>query len=212
VTPKLPGVGAVAALMLAALLSVWLGIAGPINIEGLHRWQTLLASFVALAAAATAYVAAMAKVKQDKQISDEQLMRRSLALLLKLEFAVQVLRQEGRELEEKLGDWKTTSFKTVDLAISEPKEILEAWETLDLFPGDIILALRTLRAGLVLYRTDLAKFDSQVDWQKNTLASIKSNPTSRADVAAKLFIQQSSDALTAIRAGITHLTNLLTRS
>ncbi|NOJ42834.1 hypothetical protein [Bradyrhizobium australiense] len=210
--PKLPGLGPLAALLLAAALSAWLGIAGPISIEGLYRWQNLLAAFAALAAAAIAYTAAMAKVKLDRQISDEQLMRRSLAILLKVEFAIQVLRQEARELEEKLGDWKNKSFKTVDLAISEPKEILEAWETLDLFPGDLILALRTLRASLVLYRTDLAKFDSQVEWESTTLASIKANPTSRASVAAKLLIQQSTDTITALRATITRLTNLLNRA
>ena len=118
-TPKLPGAGTMSVLFLAAVLTAWLGIAGPINIEGLYRWQTFLASLIAVAAALIAYVAAMAKVKLDKQISDEEILRRSLAMSLKLEFALQVLRQEVRELEKRVTDWRSKSFKTAHLASEE---------------------------------------------------------------------------------------------
>lgn len=209
---KLPGVGPMSALLLAAVLSAWLGLAGPINIEGLYRWQTLLASLVAVIAAAIAYAAAMAKVKQDRQISDEQILRRSLAILLKLEFAIQVLRQEARDLEKKVGDPKCPTFKTIDLAIVEPKELLEAWETLDLFPADLLLSLRVLRAGLIVYKTDLAKFDPNKDWTGNTFVPAETNPTGRAKIAAKITIEQTTETLNALRAGIARLDGLLQRS
>ncbi|MBT1516083.1 hypothetical protein KIP88_37115 [Bradyrhizobium sp. SRL28] len=211
-TPKLPGVGPVSALLLAAVLVVWLGISGPINIESLYRWQTLLASFVAVIAATIAYMAAMAKVKQDRQISDEQILRRSLAIVLKLEFAIQILRQEARDLEKKVGNRKNQSYKTSDLAISDPQEILEAWDCLDLLPADLIQALRLLRASLILYRTDLARFDPQTDWERNTFMPAEVNPTSRANIAAKILIDQTNDTLTTLRAGIARLRGLLKHS
>ena len=68
----------------------------------------------------------MAEVKQDRQMSDEQILRRSLAIYLKLEFAIQVLRQETREVKARVDDTTLKSFKVADLAISEPKEISEA--------------------------------------------------------------------------------------
>jgi hypothetical protein len=83
-----------------------------------------LASFVEVVAAFIAYAAAMAKVKLDRKISDEQMMRRALAIFLKVEFAVQLLRQEARDLQKKVDSWNTGPFKISELAILEPKEIL----------------------------------------------------------------------------------------
>lgn len=197
------------ALLFAGILSVWLGIAGPINIEGLHRWQTLLASFVAVIAATIAYSAAMAKVKQDRKISEEQILRRGLAIFLKLEFAIQVLRQEARDLEKKVGDSRNKSFKTADLAILEPKEMLEAWDTLDLFPPNLMQALRILRASLVSYKIDLAKFDPDVDWARNTFAPMEINPTSRAFIGGKQMTEYSTKALDALFAAIDRQRNRL---
>jgi hypothetical protein len=190
------------AFLLAGILAVWLGIAGPINIEGLQRWQTLLASFVAVIAATIAYFAAMAKVRQDKQISEEQVLRRALAIFLKLEFAIQVLRQEARDLEKKVQDYRNKSFKTADLAILEPKEMLEAWDTLDLFPSDLMQALRMLRALLVGYKMDLAKFEPDVDWERNIVARMEINPTARAAISAKLIIEHATKALQTLFATI----------
>jgi hypothetical protein len=128
-----------------------------------------LASFVAVVAAFIAYAAAMAKVKLDRKLSDEQVMRRALAIFLKLEFAIQVLRQEARDLQKKIGASNAGSFKTNALSISEPKEILEAWETLDLFPSNLTIALRLLRAALITYKTDLSRFDPVTEFpQGNT--------------------------------------------
>jgi succinate dehydrogenase hydrophobic anchor subunit len=134
-TSKLPGAGTASALLLVFVLGVWLGILGPLNLEGLQRWQTLAASFVAVIAAAIAYFAAMAKVKLDKRLADSQILRQTLATFLKLEFAIQVLRHEARGLQKKIEDVRLPTVKTSDLAIFEPKEMLEAWERLDLFPA-----------------------------------------------------------------------------
>ena len=67
----LPGLPTMAALMLSALITVWLGLWGPIDIQKLKDWQPLMASIIAptivLGAATLAYLAAMAKVNHDRQ-------------------------------------------------------------------------------------------------------------------------------------------------
>jgi hypothetical protein len=44
--PKLPGLPTFSALMLSAVLTAWLGLWGPISIEGLWRWQTLIGGII----------------------------------------------------------------------------------------------------------------------------------------------------------------------
>ena len=73
----------------------------------------------------------------------------------------------------------------------------------------MIQALRMLRATLILYRTDLAKFDAQTDWERNTFAAAEDNPTSRGSLGAIVLIKQGNETLAALRAGITHLGDLL---
>src|SRR6516165_7374506 len=43
----LPGLPTMAALMLSALITVWLGLWGPIDIQKLKDWQPLMASIIA---------------------------------------------------------------------------------------------------------------------------------------------------------------------
>jgi hypothetical protein len=214
VTPKLPGAGPASALLLAVVLGVWLGIFGPISLEGLHRWQTLLASFVAVVAAFIAYAAAMAKVKLDRKISDEQTMRRALAIFLKLEFAIQVLRQEGRDLQKKVDSWNVGPFKTTALAITEPKEILEAWETLDIFPPKLTTALRLIRAALITYKTDLARFDPETAFPTipNTPGLRDTNPTVVTADFVRMLIEQTTSTSALLRTEIDRLTDRLQRS
>jgi hypothetical protein len=45
--PNLPGPTAMAFLMFAVILTVWLGILGPVNISSVEHWQTLIAAAVA---------------------------------------------------------------------------------------------------------------------------------------------------------------------
>jgi hypothetical protein len=204
----------VSALLLAVVLGVWLGIFGPISLEGLHRWQTLLASFVAVVAAFIAYAAAMAKVKLDRKISDEQTARRSLAIFLKLEFAIQVLRQESRDLQKKVDAWNTGPFKIGALTISEPREFLEAWETLDLFPPNVTIALRLLRSALVLYKTELARFDSETTFptRPNTSGQRDTNPTLIASDYAKILIDHATSTTTLLWIEINRLSDHLQRT
>jgi hypothetical protein len=180
--------------LLAVVLGVWLGILGPINLEGLHRWQTLLASLVAVVAAVIAYAAAMAKVNLDRKISDEQTLRRALAIFLKLEFAIQVLRQEARDLQKKVDGWNTGPFRTAALVISEPKELLEAWETLDLFPPKLTMALRMLRVTLIVYKNDLARFEPDATFPTKpfTTGQRDKNPTLVASDFVKVLIDQTT--------------------
>jgi hypothetical protein len=44
--PALPGLPTVSALMLSALLAVWLGVSGPINHDFLYRWQPLIGGLI----------------------------------------------------------------------------------------------------------------------------------------------------------------------
>src|SRR6516164_435018 len=84
----LPGVPTMAALMLSALITVWLGLWGPIDIQKLKDWQPLMASIIAptivLGAATLAYLAAMAKVNHDRQEAVCQRNRERLGLFLRL--------------------------------------------------------------------------------------------------------------------------------
>lgn len=212
-TPKLPGAGLLSALLLVVVLGVWLGIFGPISLDGLHRWQTVLASLVAVVAAVIAYAAAMAKVRLDRKIANEQIMRRALAIFLKLEFAIQVLRQEARDLQKKVDAWGTGPFKPSALAISEPKELLEAWETLDLFPSNLIMALRMLRAVLIVYKTDLARFDPETAFptSPNSFGLLDTNPTLVASIFVKQLIEQTTSSSALLRIEIDRLRDDLQR-
>jgi hypothetical protein len=44
---KLPSLPTFSALMLSAILTVWLGLWGPISVDGVARWQTLIAAVIA---------------------------------------------------------------------------------------------------------------------------------------------------------------------
>ena len=61
-TPDLPGLPTVTGLSLIALICVWLGVAGPIDISKLQNWQTLLGSVIGGAIAATGILIAVRNV------------------------------------------------------------------------------------------------------------------------------------------------------
>jgi hypothetical protein len=68
---------AISLLLFTVVFAVWL-TAGPMNFA-LKEWQPLIASFVALGAAALAYKAAMAKVGYDRELASYALQRRPRA-------------------------------------------------------------------------------------------------------------------------------------
>src|SRR5262249_14732529 len=99
-------------LLLAVLLTIWLSISGPIDGSKLKDWQTLMAAFVALGAAAIAYHAAMAKVHLDRQVADQSAESLRLKLTIQLRHELNVFAREVRLLQSLL--------KTASLVELEP--------------------------------------------------------------------------------------------
>jgi hypothetical protein len=61
----LPGLPTIVALMLSAMIAVWLGIDGPVNFSAIQSWQTLIAALLAaIGVALTAYIAVRNVSKQ----------------------------------------------------------------------------------------------------------------------------------------------------
>src|SRR5947209_605163 len=92
-SPGLPNLQTMAVLLLGALIAVWLGIAGPMDLSKLKEWQTLVAAIVApsiaFGAAIVAYKAAMAKVNFDRKVHEETARRQRRGMLLRLRFALE---------------------------------------------------------------------------------------------------------------------------
>jgi hypothetical protein len=148
----LPGLPTLSALMLAAVLTAWLGVRGPINLSALEKWQTLMTGIMAIIAAGIAYRGAIAKVRHDREVLETENRRRKLSLYLKVQMACQQLRDIAQEVRLAIGPrhgfeepWvlKGSSFK-----IEEPPELEEAWTYLDLFPRPIIAEIRIVRDSL----------------------------------------------------------------
>jgi hypothetical protein len=56
--PRLPGLPTFVALMLCAMIAAWLGIAGPVDLDKIKGWQTLIgAAVTAIGISVTAYIA-----------------------------------------------------------------------------------------------------------------------------------------------------------
>jgi hypothetical protein len=89
--PRLPGLPTFSALMLSALITVWLGLAEPIDLSRLKEWQTLSAAVVALIAAGIAYLAAMAKVNFDRSVHEGEQRRRNKNVLIRLRYHLEDL-------------------------------------------------------------------------------------------------------------------------
>jgi len=147
--PNLPGLPTISALMLAAILTVWLGLWGPIELSKLEKWQTLIASFVALIAAGIAYRGATAKVRYDQEVAAKEALRQKLALLLKLEFALRQLIDKARGTKFMFASAiPGQTFSARDFDIEEPPELEEAWASLDIFPRHLIGEIRNVRNSL----------------------------------------------------------------
>jgi hypothetical protein len=128
--------------MLSALVAVWLGIAGPIDLSRLKEWQTLLAAIIApsiaFGAAIVAYNAAMAKVSFDRKVHEETVQRQWRGLLLRLRFALEHFIKHGEALSDMVklqagtaGEITVTAKMLV--MTSTPFELEEAWKDLGLF-------------------------------------------------------------------------------
>jgi hypothetical protein len=65
----LPGLPTVAALMLSAMIAVWLGVSGPLNLSALQTWQTLIVGILALLGVGATATIAVRNVTRQIRIS-----------------------------------------------------------------------------------------------------------------------------------------------
>jgi hypothetical protein len=149
--PEWPGIATAVGIVLIITMVFWLGLNGPIDINKIKDWQTLITGVLALVAAGGAYWGATAKVRFDREVADGELKRRKLALYLKLEFAFAQLYDRAKIVDERFTfppineSWY---FKVADIEIKEPLELEEAWTYLDIFPSTTIAEIRSVRNSL----------------------------------------------------------------
>jgi hypothetical protein len=159
--PRLPGLPTMVGLMLVALGATWLSLAGPPNLK---EWQPLLAACIALIGGAMAYKGAMAKVDFDREVHNREVRRRTIGLLLKLDFASRLFSGEANRARTwmDVGAREGQRSLTVeDFSIPRPREFDEAWDNLDIFPSSVVFdlaniksSLRTLEAVVLNFKPD----------------------------------------------------------
>lgn len=130
------------------LASIPSGIHGPITILRIvtfaQKWQTAAAGILAVGAASIAYMAAMAKVNFDRELSQAIIERETIAVLLRLELAALRLKKSVLDMKRSIKhfpDRKITAESFPDLVT--PFE--EAWSNIEKLPfraADSIAALR----------------------------------------------------------------------
>jgi hypothetical protein len=165
---------AMSLLMFSAVLTVGLGVIGPLAWtmpKGLsfktilafaQPWQTLMAALVALAAAFVAYRAAMAKVNLDREIAATVERKRKLKILLQLSYVCQVIRDEANDQLDFL-EMATSSADYHALRIDEPKEVGEAWSDIDVLTRPGMNALYQIRWALRKYETNIYMLEATDD-------------------------------------------------
>ncbi|THD45779.1 MAG: hypothetical protein E8A46_28195 [Bradyrhizobium sp.] len=99
--PHLPGLPTFSALMLSAILTVWLGLWGPIDLNKLQPWQPLLVGLFAIVAAIIAYRGATAIVRFNRETRDRDERRKKLGIYLRAEHTCNQLSDRAQSLAEK---------------------------------------------------------------------------------------------------------------
>jgi hypothetical protein len=123
-------------------------------LSGLKEWQTLMGAMVALLAAGLAYVSAMSKVWSDRKSADEADFRRRVGLLSQLKFVSQDLGEKASETQNR---WKAAEAMAKHLPgyywleFEMPKELVTAWDNLDIFTQDASIAINGVRWSLARY-------------------------------------------------------------
>jgi hypothetical protein len=123
-------------------------------LSGLKEWQTLMGAMVALLAAGLAYVSAMSKVWSDRKSADEADFRRRVGLLSQLKFVSQDLGEKASETQNR---WKAAEAMAKHLPgyywleFEMPKELVTAWDNLDIFTQDASIAINSVRWSLARY-------------------------------------------------------------
>src|SRR5262245_52043129 len=87
------GIASVVGILFILTMITWLGLWGPIDVEAIKGWQTLIAAGIALIAAAIAWKAAMAKLRFDERALAIAERRKRLAALFRADLAVKELRE-----------------------------------------------------------------------------------------------------------------------
>jgi len=134
--PEWPGIATAVGIVL--ILTIIIAGTDP-NFQ-LKEWQPIMAAVIALGAATLAYFGAMAKVKQDREFVDWAEDRRKLGLCLQLQLAAENL---AEITDEMLRDFEKSS--PFNLSVSEPPEILKAWDNLDALPNEAVRPLNMIR-------------------------------------------------------------------
>jgi hypothetical protein len=156
---RLPGPPTIAALMLAAILTAWIGIWGPIKLDVLREWQTLLAAIIApsiaIVAALIAYRGAMAGVNLEREIHHRQQASSKLGLHLRLISQMQRLLEDAIFTGDHLRDEVEHAKKHEDDNVKNPvtlnddyDEVEKAWERLELLPAAAFEPLDLIRTNL----------------------------------------------------------------
>jgi surface antigen len=170
-TPRLPGLPTISALMLAAILTVWLGLSGPVDLSKLKEWQALSATFVALAAAGIAYLAVMAKV--NRSIHQGEQLRQIQSIPIKVRYAALIFRTKLngtlKRLQPPIG-CKPDGIMAKDISILWPPEFQEAWQNLDIFGAPAAEAIANIIYNRDLLDDAVAHLDATQQFQYNWLA------------------------------------------
>lgn len=130
----------------------------------LKDFQPLLATAVALLAAALTYRSSTMKVKLDRELHDRQLERQRLNIVLRLRFAVVVMEKDANRFARNVRaitqmplppNSHREPLDTADWSFRTAAAIDEAWANLDVFPVHVSEKLSLLKAEL--FHFQLAK-------------------------------------------------------
>lgn len=165
----------ISAIMLAGILTVWLGIWGPLSWPALKEWQTLMSAIIApslaLIPATIAYKAAMKNVNFQRSEAERRRESERLALFIRLQHAADKMATEATRASLKI---KLVQHAPIEITISKRDLVLhdqieldEAWRCANLLPAPIlgnVAAWRTLVQEL-MHRLD--DYDSKHHWTFN---------------------------------------------
>jgi hypothetical protein len=157
-TPRLPGLPTMSALMLAAMIAAALGIWGPFDVAKIKEWQSLLAACIAIGAAVIAYLAA--KVNFERSLHEGENSRRSQNIL-----RANIAATRNR-LQPAAVFGTTNDVLVKDIWIRWPPEFQEAWENLGVFGPRAVEMIVNVKYNLDLFDEAVARLDKayRYDW------------------------------------------------
>jgi hypothetical protein len=160
--PQLPGLPTFSALLLATILTAWLGLWGPIDVGKLKDWQTIMAAGIALVAGSLAYKGAMAKVDFDREIAERERISKKLGIFFRLLSVIKTLDEEASHAVEEIREFSRSFIASkrlthFTLMLPDVAELIEAWDKIDMFPEEAIDGIYLLRNVLPRMKEELAK-------------------------------------------------------